>query len=538
MKKRKTEDGYGHGMRDLHSHGMMVFASGAYRCVPLILLGCLVASFKMGCRAFTNIPSPSIGFHSRKSSSLLKLITESSRSSSSMPYGPPSNSTAEVSDPLPNTSSSSTTPEKPKETELHKRTLYKILGASPEDSRDELKKRYVALAKLSHPDAVLNNSSNVDSSHLDFTEIAAAWRILSNPKQRKRYDRSLQAEQFSQDVQVWAGNLSKQAAPAAKMFGNIALPFLRKTTAATLASVQAAANDLIRKEEKTESKDLTEAFKSAMEAARRAGRYVDSMELLEKSDLLESRALEESQQAVELEQKLLDITERRLTMALHTPGSGLTSVEAMIIWDDFNHTVGGRLSAWDRALLKHTIEYEIHELQQAEMTFVETQEADSEAQKQYQLSVQARLKAHQELVDAEQAEQEARRILAASEQRVLKSKLDLEDVVRGLAHAEANAKKIDYEMERRSLDLVKQSEKVRNALRAKEKEVCSIKGLPVDDFAVDQVSAERLQELKELRREERLLAQNSARFESKAARLLSRASKLKIRAEELDKLRE
>jgi curved DNA-binding protein CbpA len=455
-----------------------------------------------------------------------------------MPYGPPSNSTAEVSDPLPNTSSSSTTPEKPKETELHKRTLYKILGASPEDSRDELKKRYVALAKLSHPDAVLNNSSNVDSSHLDFTEIAAAWRILSNPKQRKRYDRSLQAEQFSQDVQVWAGNLSKQAAPAAKMFGNIALPFLRKTTAATLASVQAAANDLIRKEEKTESKDLTEAFKSAMEAARRAGRYVDSMELLEKSDLLESRALEESQQAVELEQKLLDITERRLTMALHTPGSGLTSVEAMIIWDDFNHTVGGRLSAWDRALLKHTIEYEIHELQQAEMTFVETQEADSEAQKQYQLSVQARLKAHQELVDAEQAEQEARRILAASEQRVLKSKLDLEDVVRGLAHAEANAKKIDYEMERRSLDLVKQSEKVRNALRAKEKEVCSIKGLPVDDFAVDQVSAERLQELKELRREERLLAQNSARFESKAARLLSRASKLKIRAEELDKLRE
>jgi hypothetical protein len=322
------------------------------------------------------------------------------------------------------------------------------------------------------------------------------------------------------------------------MFGNIALPFLRKTTAATLASVQAAANDLIRKEEKTESKDLTEAFKSAMEAARRAGRYVDSMELLEKSDLLESRALEESQQAVELEQKLLDITERRLTMALHTPGSGLTSVEAMIIWDDFNHTVGDRLSAWDRALLKHTIEYEIHELQQAEMTFVETQEADSEAQKQYQLSVQARLKAQQELVDAEQAEQEARRILAASEQRVLKSKLDLEDVVRGLAHAEANAKKIDYEMERRSLDLVKQSEKVRNALRAKEKEVCSIKGLPVDDFAVDQVSAERLQELKELRREERLLAQNSARFESKAARLLSRASKLKIRADELDKMRE
>jgi hypothetical protein len=67
------------------------------------------------------------------------------------------------------------------------RSLYEILGASPTDSRSDLKRKYVALAKQTHPDAI-RGSSAIEATH-DFSEIAAAYRTLSDPKQRKRYDR-------------------------------------------------------------------------------------------------------------------------------------------------------------------------------------------------------------------------------------------------------------------------------------------------------------------------------------------------------------
>lgn len=422
------------------------------------------------------------------------------------------------------------------------RTLYEILGADPSETRAEIKQRYVKLAKRSHPDTKGQSVSSSESDEeLDFNEIAAAWRTISDPKQRLRYDRSLQAEQFSQDIQDWAGEFTRQAAPAAAMLGNIVTPFLRKTTAATVASVQAAAQDLTKEESSTGSKrNIGSTFQSAVRAAQRAGMYVDSLELLEKSQTLAERAVQESQAAAAAEQELMEIAERRLTMALHTPGSGLTSAEARIVWEDFNQTVNDTLTTWDRALMKHTIDHEIEKLNKAEVAFVEMQELDSEAQQKYQINVQARLKSQKERASAEKAEKEAELALQKARQRVLDARHDLDDISRALASAEVTAKKVDYEMERRSLDLVKQSEKVRSALRVKEKQVCKVKGLPFDGAATtnDQVSAERLKELKELRRQERLLAQNSARLESKAARLLSRASKLKSRAVALERLQE
>lgn len=83
-------------------------------------------------------------------------------------------------------------------TKAKTRTLYDILGASPRDSKSELKQKYVALAKQTHPDAFMATakSTTTASSNIvlpEFTEIAAAWRILSNERERQRYDRQRQA---------------------------------------------------------------------------------------------------------------------------------------------------------------------------------------------------------------------------------------------------------------------------------------------------------------------------------------------------------
>lgn len=66
------------------------------------------------------------------------------------------------------------------------KTLYDILGATPADSKEELKKRYTTLAKLCHPDATRGAVVSID---LDFSAISSAYRVLSDPKQKLRYDR-------------------------------------------------------------------------------------------------------------------------------------------------------------------------------------------------------------------------------------------------------------------------------------------------------------------------------------------------------------
>ena len=72
--------------------------------------------------------------------------------------------------------------------------------------------KYIALARARHPDALRLQKSTASSSNaLDFCEIAAAWRTLSNAKMRKRYDRSLAAEVFSSQVSMWAGDFCRAA---------------------------------------------------------------------------------------------------------------------------------------------------------------------------------------------------------------------------------------------------------------------------------------------------------------------------------------
>jgi curved DNA-binding protein CbpA len=122
------------------------------------------------------------------------------------------------------------------------RTLYAVLQVETTATREEIKKSYFRLAKMSHPDALIDRQQNGDESTIDFQEIAEAWKILGNSKLRKRYDRELKAKEWSLKAQAYTNERLEQAVPVvAEMMDTIAVPFLRKTTATTWAVGQAIA---------------------------------------------------------------------------------------------------------------------------------------------------------------------------------------------------------------------------------------------------------------------------------------------------------
>lgn len=113
--------------------------------------------------------------------------------------------------------------------------------------------------------------------------IVIAWRILSDSRERKRYDRSLRAEEFTDDIERAASGFGDQAAPLVRnIFEKVAVPMLRRTTATTAAAVSAAASDM----KATKFSRVVSAFK----AGRSAWRVVDSIKIMEKSKELRDRS--------------------------------------------------------------------------------------------------------------------------------------------------------------------------------------------------------------------------------------------------------
>ena len=77
-------------------------------------------------------------------------------------------------------------------------TLYDILNCQPSATRSELKRAYIALAKETHPDALLQAGMQNDEIIPDkFVEISQAWKILGDSTMRRRYDRELRAKGVS-----------------------------------------------------------------------------------------------------------------------------------------------------------------------------------------------------------------------------------------------------------------------------------------------------------------------------------------------------
>lgn len=67
-------------------------------------------------------------------------------------------------------------------------TYYHVLGVSREATQEEITNAKNALAKIYHPDANINNGIDTTTQ---MQEILEAYRVLSDPEQRKSYDRQL-----------------------------------------------------------------------------------------------------------------------------------------------------------------------------------------------------------------------------------------------------------------------------------------------------------------------------------------------------------
>ncbi|KAL3788386.1 hypothetical protein HJC23_009192 [Cyclotella cryptica] len=84
---------------------------------------------------------------------------------------------------------------------IQTQTLYDILQCSPTASRSEIKRSYLSLAKETHPDALLQNGITYNlEAEQRFNEIARAYKILSDPTERRRYDRELKAKGLSRSA--------------------------------------------------------------------------------------------------------------------------------------------------------------------------------------------------------------------------------------------------------------------------------------------------------------------------------------------------
>jgi curved DNA-binding protein CbpA len=384
----------------------------------------------------------------------------------------------------------------------------------------------------------------LSSSTRTFAEIAAAWRVLSDPKSRKRYDRSLQAEAFSNQVVDWASEVGKQAGPVLERF---AIPFLRRTTATTLASVQAALTDLNSAESSTSSSkkdaDLARTFAAAMAAAKRAGQYVDGVELREQAALLDARA-EEKKQAIDvILQELQNKTSVRLNMALHTPKSGLTAQEARDLLKEFNSS--GILDQHSNGIniFKHlmnamsTIDEEIGVLEKAEEAFEETTVENQAVQADYQYHLQQLSTHQQRLEDAQRYEEECLRALERAREQVRNVTVAVDEITYTVNQAEQYVKKSGFDVERTLQSMEMQSEKVRKTLWQKEHDVIQRRPqskATMRDAVHDEERRSRIEQLNELRRQEDIMRESSRILKGNYQRLQSRAQKMRDRANELE----
>jgi len=113
----------------------------------------------------------------------------------------------------------------------------------------EIKQQYKRLARMTHPDALISNgsgsgansggsSSNISNKLPDFYEVSAAYKVLSDPKRRKKYDRELAADQFVEGT-------AELAEGVASTLGGFVVPFISTTAKATVKAAAKTAKVVI-----------------------------------------------------------------------------------------------------------------------------------------------------------------------------------------------------------------------------------------------------------------------------------------------------
>lgn len=141
-------------------------------------------------------------------------------------------------------------------------TLYDVLGASPSDSYQTLRRKYTTLAREMHPDSNMNATRDA----AEFTQLVAAWRLLANPKEQLNYDRSLKAKEFTNSMGLFIERSIETA-----------IPFMKKMADMTLSAVE------------TSSKTITDVSQKVGQVSQRMGVAMDILDLERQSLALEQQ---------------------------------------------------------------------------------------------------------------------------------------------------------------------------------------------------------------------------------------------------------
>ena len=203
------------------------------------------------------------------------------------------------SDPASSNSSSSSAP---------KQSLYDVLRCPPTATKAELKRQYVLLAKQTHPDAQIGRTPEqiaameADPLIPSFHQVSEAWKTLSDDKERKRYDRSLKADEFVESAEKWAATISESTGSIlSKTWQSQLSPFIKRTVS-TVNNANAAFREELGESTTAESEDVSskakggartvgvgQYWKAAVEAARQAGRSISQQDMYEKAAELDER---------------------------------------------------------------------------------------------------------------------------------------------------------------------------------------------------------------------------------------------------------
>jgi len=270
-------------------------------------------------------------------------------------------------------------------------------------SRSQIKRLYITLAKQTHPDSSTSTSTPTAAATAiretdRFNEIARAWTVLSDPKTRRTYDRELAAQDFKADVVSKAGEMAREYGPSArKFYDDFAIPFLRRTTATTLAGWSAlekevgssgsadaeervdygdgdgdgggnnnnrlsgvTLSEVVKEVSEMERRntgvvggeissstsasggdaleDFGKAFQRVFEAGRNVTRQIDGMEMQEKSLELRARANETKAESTEVLERLTKIKSKRLRLTFQTSSANFTSKDALQYLNGFDTT--------------------------------------------------------------------------------------------------------------------------------------------------------------------------------------------------------
>jgi curved DNA-binding protein CbpA len=268
-------------------------------------------------------------------------------------------------------------------------TLYDYLGAKPKDTQEILKIRYTKLARILHPDSSPDLKELNDN--YDLRDINGAWEILKDPKERKRYDRTLQAKEISEGIESMVSLGIKTA-----------IPWLKKTAVTTVAAVDLS------------TKAAKEGAKAAQVGAKQAKNAYGNFELEQERKTLEQKAKTDDTKALLLAKELTELPTKKIAslekqqQKQQQQQQQLSSTEAQRILKSFQLTNG--TTKPPKSLLN-----EIKVLDDTEGKY-------KEANKTQQLTEQATIMAARKVEQALQVEERAQKELENAQRELKKAK--------------------------------------------------------------------------------------------------------------------